>query len=69
MELVPCMELLLPVTTRILPTQNSNIENAVYVCLRDTPGLMVFDIVHVIRYDLWNGIKRGIDRAEKEYNK
>ncbi len=46
---------------------NSNIENAVYVCLRDTPGLMVFDIVHVIQYGSWNGIKRGIDRAEKEY--
>lgn len=47
---------------------NSNIENAVYLCLRDTPGLMVFDIVHVINNGLWNGIKRGIDRAEKEYN-
>lgn len=48
---------------------NANIENAVYVCLRDTPGLMVFDIVHVIQYGLWNGIKRGIDRAETEYKK
>jgi len=47
---------------------NSNIENAVYVCLRDTPGLMVFDIVQVIQFGLWDGIKRGIDRAEKEYN-
>jgi len=51
------------------PDTNSNIENAVYICLRDTPGLMVFDIVQVIQFDLWNGIKRGIDRAEKEYNK
>lgn len=48
---------------------NSNIENAVYVCLRDTPGLMVFDIVQVIQFGLWDGIKRGIDKAEKEYNK
>jgi len=46
---------------------NSNIENAVYICLRDTPGLMVFDIVQVIQYGLWDGIKRGIDKAEKEY--
>lgn len=46
---------------------NTNIENAVYICLRDTPGLMVFDIVQVIEYGLWNGIKRGIVRAEKEY--
>lgn len=46
---------------------NINIENAVYICLRETPGLMVFDIVQVNQYGLWNGIKRGIDRAEKEY--
>lgn len=44
-------------------TANS-IEEAVYVCLRDSEGLMVFDIVQVIGFDLWNGIKRGIDRAE-----
>jgi uncharacterized lipoprotein YddW (UPF0748 family) len=46
--------------------KNTNIENAVYICLRDTPGLMVFDIVQVNQYGLWNGIKRGIDRAEAE---
>jgi len=27
---------------------------------------MVFDIIQVIENDLWDDIKRGIDRAEKE---
>ncbi len=27
---------------------------------------MVFDIVQVIEHDLWDSIKRGIDRAEAE---
>jgi hypothetical protein len=26
----------------------------------------VFDLVQVIRYDLWDKIKTGIDRAESE---
>lgn len=49
--------------------QNRNqFDDAVYVCLRDTEGLMVFDIVQVIEYDLWDEIKSGIDRAEAEMN-
>jgi hypothetical protein len=30
---------------------------------------MVFDIVQVIKYNLWDKIKSGIDRAEKEQQK
>ena len=41
-------------------------EDAVYVSLSRTSGLMVFDIVQVIEYDLWDEIRRGIDRAETE---
>jgi hypothetical protein len=41
-------------------------EDAVYLCLTQSAGLMVFDILQVIRYDLWDDIRRGIDRAEKE---
>jgi len=41
-----------------------NMEDAVYVCLTQSAGLMVFDIVQVINYNLWEDIKRGIDRAE-----
>lgn len=43
-----------------------NIEDAVYVCLRDSGGLMVFDICQVIGFDLWDDIRRGIERAEPE---
>lgn len=41
-------------------------EDAVYLCLTRSAGVMVFDITQVIRYDLWDDIRRGIDRAEKE---
>ena len=41
-------------------------EDAVYLCLSRTDGVMVFDIIQVIENDLWDDIKRGIDRAEKE---
>ena len=41
-------------------------DDAVYLCLRDTEGLMVFDLVQVIRFNLWDKIKAGIDRAESE---
>ena len=43
-----------------------NMEDAVYVCLTQSAGLMVFDIVQVIKYNQWNDIKRGIERAEKD---
>lgn len=41
-------------------------DDAVYLCLRDTEGLMVFDLVQVVRFNLWDEIKAGIDRAEAE---
>ncbi|WP_418386825.1 alpha amylase family protein, partial [Alistipes dispar] len=41
-------------------------DDAVYLCLKKTKGVMVFDIVQVIEHDLWDSIKRGIDRAEAE---
>jgi len=43
---------------------NSEISDAVNLCLTKTEGLMVFDIVQVIEYDLWDGIKDGINRSE-----
>jgi len=42
-----------------------DISDAVFVCLRDTDGLSVFDIVQVIQFNLWDGIKEGIQRAYK----
>lgn len=40
-------------------------EDAVYLCLTRTDGVMVFDIIQVIENNLWEPIRRGIDRAEK----
>lgn len=42
-----------------------NIEDAAYVCLTQSDGLMVFDIVQVIRYNLWDELKRAINNAKK----
>ena len=44
----------------------TNIADAVKVCLTNSEGLMVFDIVQVIGMNLWDGIKRGIDHAEAQ---
>jgi len=42
-----------------------DISDAVFLCLRNTDGLSVFDIVQVIQYNLWDGIKDGIHRASE----
>ncbi|WP_217651605.1 family 10 glycosylhydrolase [Mariniphaga anaerophila] len=41
-------------------------EEAAYLCLKDSEGLVVFDIVQVIEFDLWDELKKGIDRYENE---
>jgi len=41
----------------------NNIADAVYVCLKESQGLVVFDIVQVIDFNEWDGIKSGIQRA------
>lgn len=41
-------------------------EEAVYLTLQKSEGLMVFDIVQVIEFDLWSDIKNGINRAEAD---
>lgn len=42
-----------------------NIAEAIEVCLRDSEGLMVFDIVQVIGFDLWDSIAKGIKYGER----
>jgi uncharacterized lipoprotein YddW (UPF0748 family) len=42
----------------------SNIKDAVYVCLTESKGLVVFDIIQVIELNEWSGIKAGIEKAE-----
>ncbi|MGE7775557.1 family 10 glycosylhydrolase [Chitinophaga sp. NPDC101104] len=44
---------------------HSDIEDQVYVCLTQSEGLVMFDIVQVIGFNLWDRLKAGIDRAER----
>ena len=44
----------------------ANIADAVSLCLEKSEGLMVFDIVQVIEMNLWDGIQKGIERAEAQ---
>ena len=41
------------------------LSDAVYLCLRNTDGVMVFELSHVINGNQWEGIKNGIDRVMK----
>jgi uncharacterized lipoprotein YddW (UPF0748 family) len=43
-----------------------HIEDAAYVGLSQTEGLVVFDIIQVINYNLWDSLKRAIDKAEAQ---
>lgn len=38
-------------------------EEAVYVCMTQSNGLMFFDIIYLIMYNQWDNVKAGIDRA------
>jgi hypothetical protein len=42
------------------------VEEAAYVSLTQSDGLVVFDIIQVINFDLWDELKRAIDKAEKQ---
>jgi hypothetical protein len=41
------------------------ISDAVYLCLKNTDGVMVFELSHVINGNQWAAIKEGIDRVIK----
>ncbi|MDR1681424.1 MAG: hypothetical protein LBS12_06560, partial [Prevotellaceae bacterium] len=41
------------------------ISDAVYLCLKNTDGLMVFELSHVINNNQWDAIKEGIGRVIK----
>lgn len=41
-------------------------DDACYLCLRDTDGLMVFDLCQIVSNNLWDKIKSGIDRYYDE---
>jgi len=48
----------------IYAQNRENVEDAAYLCLTNSDGLMVFDIVQVIQYNLWDNLKRAIDKYE-----
>jgi len=41
----------------------SKISDAIYLCLKNTDGVMVFDISHVINFNQWNTIEKAIKRV------
>lgn len=49
------------------PNHKDQFDDACYLCLRETEGLMVFDLVHIVNHNLWDKIKAGIDRYESEF--
>lgn len=50
----------------IYALEHEIMEDAAYVSLEQTDGLVVFDIVQVIRFDLWDEFKRAIDKYESK---
>jgi hypothetical protein len=44
-------------------TNNTAVSDAVYVCLKHTDGVMVFDLSHVVNFNQWGAIKQGVVRA------
>ncbi len=47
-------------------TKATALSDAVYLCLKNTDGMMAFEISHVINNNQWNAIKDGIDRVYKK---
>ncbi len=41
-------------------------KEAVYLCLRETEGVMVFELSHILRNKQWDAIRAGVDKAWKE---
>lgn len=46
-------------------TKASAISDAVYLCLKNTPGVGIFELSHVINNNQWAAIKDGIERGTK----
>jgi hypothetical protein len=46
-------------------TNKTAVSDAVYLCLKNTDGLMVFELSHVINGNQWGAIKEGIGRVIK----
>jgi hypothetical protein len=51
--------------TFLYGTNKSAISDAVYLCLKNTEGVMVFDLSHVVNNNQWGAIKEGVGRVIK----
>nr|WP_121273625.1 family 10 glycosylhydrolase [Pedobacter schmidteae] len=47
-------------------SNSTAISDVVYLCLKNTDGLMAFELSHVINNNQWSAIKAGIDRVYKK---
>lgn len=45
--------------------KNSSVSDAIYLCLKNTDGVMVFELSHVIKNNHWTAIEDGIKRVMK----
>lgn len=43
-----------------------DLDEAVYLCYTQTSGVMVFELSHIIRNDMWDQVKAGVERAKAE---
>jgi hypothetical protein len=46
-------------------TNKTAVSDAVYLCLKNTEGMSVFEISHVINGNQWGAIKEGVGRVIK----
>ena len=47
-------------------TNRQKLSDAVYLCLKNTEGVMAFELSHIINSNQWDAIKEGIDRIYKK---
>ena len=43
-----------------------DLKEGVRLCYRETEGVMVFELSHIINNDCWNSIKEGIEAAKAD---
>ncbi len=49
-----------------IASDSFDVEEATYLCMMETDGIMIFELIYAIKYDYWDEMKAGIDRAEAE---
>lgn len=47
--------------------KNFDLDEAVYLCYKETAGVMVFEMSHILRNNMWDQVKAGVEKAKKEF--